>query len=274
MWAFHTSECQSHSATCRALLVALCSHVPGASRQCVLGAPQARNLSFKLQLPVSGACRMTGHELRPKSNTALHVGSALYLAHFPMSSQSPCSARGVNWLLRWNLKTGRGVVCSVTPVARVLLPYCQSAAFGDTRMALNAFLPVLLFLALDMFPHAQKQPHDVDQCQKLLSSKIMLHASCSLLSDSSTGRLPRLSCQEACSLVSFVGPLRSCLDVGQSSLRRFRIRPGHEVLLLKRASWDLGVGYLAPSRSMLRISVTDPGMLLCLLAPQLSIAVA
>ncbi|CAJ1376612.1 unnamed protein product [Effrenium voratum] len=80
------------------------------------------------------------------------------------------------------------------------------------------------------------------QCQSLLSSKIMLQAS-------SVGRLPRLACQEACSLVAFVGPVCSCLDVSCScqssslSWRSFSFRTEHEVLVLKSTSWDLGVGY-------------------------------
>ncbi|CAJ1404883.1 unnamed protein product [Effrenium voratum] len=91
------------------------------------------------------------------------------------------------------------------------------------------------------------------QCEKLHSSKIMLKALCSRLrSDSSVGRLPRLTCQQACSLVSFVCDVCSCLNISGSCCQcsclswQSRIRAPHEVLVLKRASWDLGVlGYLS-----------------------------
>ncbi|CAJ1460957.1 unnamed protein product [Effrenium voratum] len=74
---------------------------------------------------------------------------------------------------------------------------------------------------------------------------MMWRHQCSLLSS-----MPRLACQEACSLVAFVGPVCSCLDVSWScqssslSWRSFSFRTEHEALVLKSASWDLGVGYL------------------------------
>ncbi|CAJ1373684.1 unnamed protein product [Effrenium voratum] len=153
-------------------------------------------------------------------------------------------------------------------------------------MALNAFLPVLVFLALDVYPPSFRRRTQPQPCcinivtnsriamwcqhrQRLLSSKILLSASCSCpLSDSSTGWF------------RFVCPVCSCLNVSasyqSSSLSwQSRIRaPGHEVIVLKRASWDLGVlgyvGFLAQHALHLHSHGFCIGS--CL-APQLSLAV-